>query len=56
MGYSSFWKVWYILSTFNLDLEFSTDDELKEPCYDAFTKCLQVLLQKHWFSDQNCGK
>ena len=38
MGYSSFWKVWYILSTFYLDLGFSTDNELKELCLDALTE------------------
>ena len=47
MGYSHIWKVWYIsLSTFNLDLGFSTADELKELCYDALTEVFPGLTVK----------
>ena len=47
MGYSPIWKVWYIsLWTFNLDLGFSTDDELKELCYDDLTEVFPGLTVK----------
>ena len=46
MRYSSFWKVWYILSTSYLDLGFSTDDELKELCYDALAELFPGFTPK----------
>ena len=35
-----------ILSTFNLDLGFSTDDELKELCYDALNEVFRGFTAK----------
>ena len=54
MGYSPFWKAWYIpLSTFDLDLGFSKDDELKQLWHDALT---DVFSRFYWKSTDTAIK